>query len=135
MKTIKLYVDAWTSGNPGIGGCRVVDSSNTICEWSSKTPRSNNFFETAAIGLAIKWIYDNNTADTKYEIYSDSVTAIAWISKIPALPKCIDPEITHELLRRIHLMLTELKNVGVPVAIIKWDTATNGEIPADYGRK
>jgi ribonuclease HI len=129
-------VDAWTEGNPGIGGCRVmklVDNGSWIVmnHWDTiKHTHSNNFYELVAIGLGVKTAGESCQNLAESLVYSDSTTAISWISKGTHDASADQDRITG-MIRRIGSMLVTYRNIKV----VKWDSSVYGEIPADYGRK
>lgn len=125
-----LFVDAWSSGNPGIGGCRVVNTKKeVVTEWNSKLEHSNNYFELMAIGIAVKFCLDKGVG--RVNIYSDSNTALAWIWSGMHQAKA-DQNVISETITKINKMLLQLNNT---VILNKWDTEAHGEISADYNRK
>lgn len=93
---------------------------------------SNNIGEFLAIvhGLALL-----KQMNSPIPIYTDSITAIAWVRhkkhKSVVLPTEENEKI-FDLLQRAELWL---HNNTYTTKIIKWDTRTWGEIPADFGRK
>lgn len=73
---MKLYSDCWTSGNPGIGGYRVVNEQGVIvAERNFDTVNTNNWYELAGIGAAIKAMPDGGT------VFTDSKICMSWIQK------------------------------------------------------
>ena len=69
-------------------------------------------------------------------IYTDSLTAQAWIrkkqpnSKLPLTPE------TQELYHVLQRAVNWLHNNDLSMfTLLKWETELWGEIPADYGRK
>jgi ribonuclease HI len=128
-----MFVDAWTSGNPGIGGCRAVFSDRSVAtELNSNIAHTNNFYEIQAIeqGIAYALNHEQESARIPVVIYTDSNTALAWIRNGSANTKDDDIWISN-MIRWIRDMLTKYPHVTVE----KWDTEHYGEIPADYGRK
>jgi len=68
-------------------------------------------------------------------IYSDSITAIAWVRKKKhksIIAPTIENAILFDLLNRAEIWLN---NNTFTNPIIKWNTPAWGEIPADFGRK
>lgn len=68
-------------------------------------------------------------------IYSDSVSALAWVRNKHAKTQLERNEKTaqvYEMIRRAEIWLRA--NADLP-PIEKWDTKEWGEIPADFGRK
>lgn len=93
---------------------------------------SNNIGEFLALvhGLALL-----KQQKSLIPIYSDSITAIAWVRqkkhKSVILPTAENEEV-FDLLQRAELWLI---NNTYTTQIIKWNTKGWGEIPADFGRK
>jgi ribonuclease HI len=93
---------------------------------------SNNISEFLGIVHALAYCKKNGL---NCPIYSDSFTAITWVKK----GKCkttLEPEKSnvkiHELIHRAESWLL-LNNYVNP--ILKWETESWGENPADFGRK
>jgi ribonuclease HI len=93
---------------------------------------SNNIGEFLALVHGLALLKQKNI---KIPIYSDSITAIAWVRqkkhKSIVLPT-EENEVIFDLLTRAELWL---QNNSFQTPIIKWDTKKWGEIPADFGRK
>jgi ribonuclease HI len=123
-----LYVDCWTSGNPGIGGYRVVTAEKKIIverNWDDKN--SNNFYELAAIGAGIKALAGPGT------IYSDSQTALSWVRNgkpSKDFLKTKDP-VYIGYIQRIIDSIRALPNFKDVVL----EKISGGANPADYGRR
>ena len=91
---------------------------------------TNNIGEFLALVEALRFNHDNTKA---LPIYTDSVTALAWIRKHRA-------NTTHkpgaELAKLIQDAEDWLKANSPSLDLVsKWQTKKWGEIPADYGRK
>lgn len=124
-----IFVDAWTSGNPGLGGYRGVNKENTVLfSMDSKMVHSNNFFELFAIVAGLEHAV---LGPRPVVVYSDSKTAMAWIANNRHAATADQESIT-KLIVRARKVLDEYKD---SVKLLKWDTSKHGEIPADYGRK
>jgi len=93
---------------------------------------SNNIGEFLALVHGLALLKQKNT---NIPIYSDSITAIAWVRnkkhKSIVLPTD-ENEIIFDLLVRAEFWL---QNNSFKTPIIKWNTKQWGEIPADFGRK
>lgn len=130
-----LAVDAACSGNPGIMEYRGVDvkSGAQLFHKGPFPKASNNIGEFLALvhGLALL----KQQGSPIKTIYSDSITAIAWVrdrkckSKIPV---CAENEELFGIVRRAEKWLRENTH---DIRILKWKTEECGEIPADFGRK
>ncbi|GAF15486.1 ribonuclease HI-related protein 3 [Bacillus sp. JCM 19046] len=129
-----ISVDVGSHGNPGRVEYKGVDtkSGEVIFEKEPIAMGTNNMGEFLAIvhGLA----YLKNEQSSK-PVYSDSKTAIGWVKKKKAnstLKRTAETEEIWTLVERAEQWLKDNPNHN---PIYKWDTATYGEIKADYGRK
>lgn len=90
---------------------------------------SNNIGEFLAIVHAMAYMKKNKL---NYPIYTDSKTAISWVKRREVKTKVSTSQV-------IGLMISKaidwLNTNSVNYTILKWDTSTLGEIPADFGRK
>jgi len=120
-----VYVDAWTSGNPGMGGYRVIHKGNEVVKWDSKEPHTNNYFELAAVGAGCKYLIEHGIDGV---VWTDSATVLAWLKSGPA-----DVKEKEQILAMLVKISVFLNNPLVRTR--KWDTESWGEIPADFGRK
>ncbi len=130
-----LSVDGACSGNPGVGEYQCVDTKTKEVIFSSNSfiDTTNNIMEFFALVEALIYINDNKI-DKK--IYSDSITAIAWVRNMKVkttLNKTAKNEDSHFLISKYEKLLRERK--FDTSCILKWDTQKLGEIPADFGRK
>lgn len=129
-----LCVDAACSGSPGPVEWRVVKmpEGKIIQKKGPFQYGSNNIGEFLALVDAIRY---RQRRSLDLAIYSDSITALAWVRN----KKCkttLDVENNNEQLSALIAEAeTFLKNSGKFSALQKWDTNNWGEIPADYGRK
>ena len=128
-----LSVDAACSGNPGKMEYRGVHVTSKEEWFLMKFPLgTNNIGEFLAIvhGLA-----ELNRRNINIPIYTDSVTALAWVRKKKCGSKLEENAATaplFELIRRAEKWLNE-NSWTQP--LLKWETEKWGEIPADFGRK
>lgn len=93
---------------------------------------SNNIGEFLAIVHALAYCKKHNIS---LPIYTDSITAMKWVSQKKANTKVVEQEHNKELFDLIKraekwLQANQWKN-----KLLKWETAAWGEIPADFGRK
>ena len=126
-------VDAACSGNPGIMEYRCVDlATGAVVFHYGPVFGTNNIGEFLAIVHALALMKQKGIRKT---IYSDSRTAISWVTK----KKC-KTTLEHNaktaplynvIMRAERWLLTNVYDVR----IIKWETRQWGEIPADFGRK
>ena len=68
-------------------------------------------------------------------IYSDSLTALAWVRKKKVNTKLRPNETNKKVFELIERALFWLNNNTYDTQILKWNTKVWGEIPADFGRK
>ncbi|MBX2816316.1 MAG: ribonuclease H family protein [Saprospiraceae bacterium] len=130
-----IAVDAACSGNPGLMEYRGVDTK-TGTELFRQGPfkqGTNNIGEFLALvhGLALL------QKEEKYHlpIYTDSRIALGWVKRKKAntkLKKTNQNAILFDLILRAEKWLAD-HTFDNP--IIKWETKSWGEIPADFGRK
>ncbi len=130
-----ISVDAACSGNPGMMEYRGVEtvSGKQLFHQGPFKNGTNNIGEFLGLvhGLALLKKHHNNHTT----IYTDSVTAIGWVKNKKAKTKLEvsdDNKMLFELIERAEQWLTT-HTYSNP--IIKWDTKSWGEIPADFGRK
>jgi ribonuclease HI len=129
-----LAVDAACSGNPGMMEYRGVDmiTNEVVFHKGPFFDGTNNIGEFLAIVHALALLKKQNSNRI---IYTDSMTALAWVknkkanTKNPVTSRNAD---LYELIRRAEIWLKE-NSYFTP--ILKWDTENWGEIPADFGRK
>ncbi len=130
-----VAVDAACSGNPGTMEYRGVlaDTGQEIFHMGPYAEATNNVGEFLAIVHALALIEQGRLQTTA--IYSDSVTAQAWVRqkrcKSKLAPTAANAPV-FDLMRRAEAWLA---THSLPVKILKWHTELWGEIPADFGRK
>lgn len=129
-----LAVDAACSGNPGDMEYRgvYVETGQEIFRVGPMAQGTNNIGEFLALVHGLALFKKSNCA---MPIYSDSRNAMQWVR----LKKCrtkLEQNAANapifELIRRAEKWLRENTYT---TQILKWNTATWGEIPADFGRK
>ena len=128
-----LSVDAACSGNPGVmeyqGVYTATGSQVFIKNFELGT---NNIGEFLAIVHALAYQKQHKI---NIPIYTDSKIAMDWVkskkcrSKLPITPK------TQSLFEVIKRAEDWLKTNSYSQKILKWETKSWGEIPADFGRK
>lgn len=129
-----IAVDAACSGNPGIMEYQGVDvkTGARLFHQGPFPKASNNIGEFLALvhGLAML-----KKMGSPLAIYSDSVTAMAWVRDRKCKSKielCPENAYLFSLVDRAEKWLRENTYT---TRIIKWKTEEWGEIPADFGRK
>ena len=129
-----LSVDAACSGNPGPMEYQGVDtrSKDRIFHQAFELG-TNNIGEFLAIihGLALL----QKQGLHQLPIYTDSATAMAWVRNKKVKTKLVRDQRTETLYQLIERGEAWLKGNTYQNPIIKWDTDSWGEIPADFGRK
>lgn len=130
-----ISVDAACSGNPGVMEYRGVKtfSKEQIFLMGPFKEATNNIGEFLAIIHAASLLKKKNREDIT--IYTDSRTAMAWVrnKKVKTtLKRSQANKPVWELIDRATVWITknDIKN-----PIVKWETKSWGEIPADFGRK
>lgn len=97
---------------------------------------TNNIAEFLGLVSAIQYLHENNLP---LVIYTDSVTAIAWVRNKSANTTARNTgkatEELDELITKAEQYLITHSEVVKEAQILKWETKQWGEIPADYGRK
>ena len=130
-----IAVDGACSGNPGIMEYRGVDVP-TGAELFHQGPfadATNNIGEFLAIVHALALFHNQGNDHTA--IYSDSKTAQAWVKAGQCRTKLARTPANARLFEIIARAERWLATHTWPNAILKWNTAEWGEIPADFGRK
>ena len=129
-----MAVDAACSGNPGDMEYRgvYVKTGQQIFIQGVYKEATNNIGEFLAIvhGLALLKKQGSNMP-----IYSDSVTAQAWVKAKKCKTKLEKTPQNALVFERIEAAERWLQNNTYSNPILKWDTPNWGEIPADFGRK
>lgn len=129
-----LSVDAACSGNPGDMEYRgvYVQTGKELFKKGVYKHATNNVGEFLALVHGLAFLKQNNSP---IPVYSDSVNAIKWVknkqcrTKLARIPK---NEEVFEMIERAEKWLHENT---YETLILKWETDTWGEIPADFGRK
>lgn len=129
-----LAVDAACSGNPGAMEYRgvMIDSRREVFRIGPFPKGTNNIGEFLAIVHGLSLLKAHNL---KMPIYTDSVTALAWVRNKKCktlLPRDAQTEQLLGLVQRAELWLA---TNTYTTQVLKWDTPNWGEIPADFGRK
>lgn len=129
-----LSVDAACSGNPGPMEYQGVDtkSKDRIFHQAFELG-TNNIGEFLAIVHGLALLQKQNLPDLP--IYTDSATALAWVRKKKVKTKLIRDARTATLYQLIERGENWLKANTFRNPLLKWDTDSWGEIPADFGRK
>jgi len=129
-----LSVDAACAGNPGIMEYQgVFTETETKVFYQGPFPEATvNIGEFLALVHALAYLKKNKL---KMPIYSDSLTAIAWVSKKRVNTKLIPNQTNRKVFELMERALFWLNENEYDIPILKWNTKVWGEIPADFGRK
>jgi ribonuclease HI len=130
-----ISVDAACSGNPGQMEYQCVEtiSKKEIFHQGPFELGTNNIGEFLGLVHALALLQKHNNSHTS--IYTDSITAMSWVKnkKVKTnLERHQKNEIIFELMERAEIWLKNNKYIN---PILKWNTESWGEIPADFGRK
>lgn len=130
-----ISVDAACSRNPGIMEYRGVHtySGEEIFRLGPFDNGTNNVGEFLALVHALALLKKNG--DEKTIIYTDSRTALSWVKKKKVKTTLKKDTSNAQLFLLMDRALKWLNTNEYSNQIIKWDTKTWGEIPADFGRK
>jgi len=134
-KIDSISTDAACSGNPGVmefQGVHTKDSSQ-IFHFGPFPVGTNNIGEFLGVVEGLKYLQKENKLDTT--IYTDSITAIAWVRNKKLGTSLVRNEQTEELWLMMEEAINWLKTNTYNNPIVKWDTPRWGEIKADFGRK
>jgi ribonuclease HI len=129
-----VTVDAACSGNPGAMEYRGVDTK-TGQQIFHKGPfplGTNNIGEFLGIVHALALLAKDGST---IPVYTDSRTAIKWVKDKAIKTKLPRNAKTEALFDLTDRAIYWLNNNEYPNKIIKWETESWGEIPADFGRK
>lgn len=128
-----ISVDAACSGNPGVMEYQGVDTETKYQFFHQKFQLgTNNIGEFLAIVHALAMLKKENNP---LPIYTDSKIAQGWVQK----KKCKTTLPQNEQTKKLHELIVRaehwLKTNTYENKILKWETKSWGEIPADFGRK
>ena len=129
-----LSVDAACSGNPGVMEYRgvYVKTGEEVFKKGPYAYGTNNVGEFLALvhGLALL-----KKMNSSIPIYSDSTIAMGWVAQKKCKTKLENIPENQELFSLISRAESWLRQNTYVTKILKWDTKSWGEIPADFGRK
>lgn len=130
---VSISVDAACSGNPGKMEYQGVDtkSGKQYFHFEAKLG-TNNIGEFLAIVHGLSFLKKQNSPRA---IYTDSKSAMSWVKNKKCKTTLERNTQTEELYNLIERAENWLKQNTYKTEILKWDTKSWGEIPADFGRK
>lgn len=130
-----VSVDAACSGNPGLMEYRGVETQNKneLFSIGPLEDGTNNVGEFLALVHALAML--KKQGDSITPVYSDSKIAISWVKRKKANTKLRKTRRNAELFDLITRAEKWLKANAYSTKILKWETKSWGEIPADFGRK
>lgn len=128
-------VDAACSGNPGDMEYRGVETQtgNELFRVGPLKMGTNNVGEFLAIVHALALL--KREGKDHYPIYSDSKIAMGWVKQKTVRTKLERSRHNAPLFDLIKRGIQWLKENSYSNPILKWETKSWGEIPADFGRK
>lgn len=129
-----VCVDASCLGNPGDVEYRGIYTATREVIFHKKpmSNGTNNLGEFLAIVHALAHLQNQGS---NIPIYSDSETAIIWVRNKKVRTKLERKSNNEEIFSLVDRGLRWLENNEYANSILKWDTVSWGEIPADFGRK
>ena len=129
-----LAVDAACSGNPGVMEFRgvIADTGTEVFHRGPFPEGTNNIGEFLALVLGLAYLKKYNLP---WVLYTDSVTALAWVRQKKCKSKLDWNNENQELFFMVRKAEEWLRNNTWNTPIRKWETSLWGEIPADFGRK
>jgi ribonuclease HI len=128
-----ISVDAACSGSPGPLEYRGVntETGEQLFRAGPFPGGTNNIGEFLAVVRALEWMARNKL---DWVIYSDSETAVSWVRARKCNTKLARSASNAMLFQLIGRAEESLKNFRT-IRLVKWDTKSWGENPADFGRK
>ena len=129
-----VSVDAACSGNPGLLEYRGVYTGDgaELFRVGPLEQGTNNVGEFLAIVHALALLKQKNST---IPIYTDSVNAIKWIERKKCNTKLQKSAKNQPLFDLIESAESWIEKNSWQNKILKWETRSWGEIPADFGRK
>lgn len=130
-----IVVDAACEGNPGILEYQGVDPHNgTKLFHQGPFPEGTvNIGEFLAIVHALAWLQKKDRPRTT--IYSDSITGISWVKNKRIKTNLVRTRKNEDLFQLVDRAINWLQANRYTNPVVKWETESWGENPADFGRK
>lgn len=129
-----ISVDVGTRGNPGPVEYKGVDTrtGEVIFSCGPISKGTNNLGEFLAIVHALAYLKKTGSSKT---VYSDSANALKWVKQKKVASTLPRDASTREIWELVDRAENWLRSNSYPNKVLKWHTASWGEIKADYGRK
>lgn len=129
-----LSVDAACSGNPGVLEYRGVETATgrQLFHQGPFPLGTVNIGEFLAIVHALAYLKKHKQG---MPVYSDSKTAIKWLKDKAIKTKLPRNDKTGPLFELVDRAIDWLKENDYNNRVLKWETESWGEVPADFGRK
>lgn len=129
-----IAVDAACSGNPGLMEYQGVDnvSKKQIFHLGPLPDGTNNIGEFLALVHGLAFLQQHQS---DLPIYTDSKIAMGWIKAKKCKTKLELTKKNAKIFELIERAEKWLKTNTYTNPILKWETKSWGEIPADFGRK
>lgn len=129
-----ISVDAACSGNPGAMEYQGVDTETGEQLFASPVypVGTNNLGEFLAVVHALRYLHEQGS---DMPVYSDSVSAIAWVKNKRVKTNLVRNADTEKLWQDIDNAIEWLYDHTYENPILKWETKIWGEAKADFGRK
>lgn len=130
-----VAVDAACSRNPGPVEYQgvAVDTGERLFHVGPLPDGTNNLGEFLALVHALAML--NRDGQPTRPVYSDSRTALAWLRNRHARTTVTPTPGNARILDMVRRAEAWLNTHTYRNPVLKWDTDTWGEIPADFGRK
>lgn len=129
-----LSVDAACSGNPGPMEYQCVNTHDDSPVFSSPLfpVGTNNIGEFLAVVDALRYLQE---IGSDMPVYTDSVSAIAWVRNRRPKTTLVRAENTEALFAAMDAAVDWLHHNTYSNPVLKWQTEAWGESKADFGRK
>lgn len=110
----------------------IADTGTEVFRRGPYVQGTNNIGEFLALVLGLAYLKKHNLP---WPIYTDSVTALAWVRQRKCKSKLEWTAANQDLLLTVRKAEAWLMQNTWTTPILKWETTLWGEIPADFGRK
>ena len=129
-----LAVDAACSGNPGVMEYRgvMIESGKEVFHGGPYEEGTNNIGEFLALVHGLRYLKEHAL---DLILYTDSATGVVWLKNKFAKTSLVPSPRNRYLFDEIKAAQEWLHNNAYSTRVLKWETNSWGEIPADFGRK